>query len=128
MFTFCMAYAQLEETGVVPGAETQTPKGGIDDQSTEFDAQKSEESFKEDYTFGYILPESIEQETVEISPVSVNKKEKSEGKNNAVQVVEDSNITDLIPESVEQVPVKNLEEEEKKADMSIEEVQDCFLK
>ncbi|XP_044503693.1 titin isoform X4 [Mangifera indica] len=115
---------ELEETGVVPGAETQTPKGGIDDQSTEFDAQKSEESFKEDYTFGYILPESIEQETVEISPVSVNKKEKSEGKNNVVQVVEESNITNLVPESVEQVPVKNLEEEEKKADMSIEEISD----
>ncbi|KAJ0112829.1 hypothetical protein Patl1_02822 [Pistacia atlantica] len=111
---------KLEATGVVEDAETQILKE--ENQSAELEAEKSEKSFKEDQTIGCISPESIEQETVEISPVSVNKTEKSEGEK-VEQIVEESITTDLV-QSVEQAPVKNLEDEEKKTEESTGEISD----
>ncbi|KAK0589641.1 hypothetical protein LWI29_016693 [Acer saccharum] len=70
----------------------------------------------------YIPVESVEQETVESSQGSTNNAENSEADNNKEYTIEDGNIRGLIPESVEQDPVKNLNDEKMKAEKSSGEI------
>ncbi|XP_031286423.1 inner centromere protein A-like [Pistacia vera] len=93
------ACTQLEATSVT-SVQTQEEES-IVGQSRELEAEKIEQSSEEGHTVTDISSESIEQETVEIYLGDANEAEKSGG--------------DLNPESVEQAPVKNLEDEEKTA-------------
>ncbi|KAK2661688.1 hypothetical protein Ddye_000262 [Dipteronia dyeriana] len=70
----------------------------------------------------YIPVESVEQETVESSQGSTNNAENSEADNNKEYTIENGNIRGLIPESVEQDPVKNLNDEKMKAGKSLGEI------
>lgn len=70
----------------------------------------------------YILPLSIEKETSENSGATKFKEEKTEVENSTEQNVEESNSGGLIPESVDQSPVMNLEDNRKREDKSTREV------
>ncbi|KAK3183631.1 hypothetical protein Dsin_030917 [Dipteronia sinensis] len=66
----------------------------------------------------YISVESVEQETVESSQGSTNNAEISEADNTKEYTIEDGNIRGLKPESIEQDPVMNLNDEKMKAEKS----------
>lgn len=70
----------------------------------------------------YISPVSIEKETSENSDGTKFKEEKTEVENSTEQNVKESNSGGLIPESVDQSPVMNLEDNRKREDKSTREV------
>lgn len=100
--------------------------------SGEFEEGKSEKSSEEDDKVPevskqgndtYTSPLSIEQETL-VTEGNIHEEEKSEGENNGHHDMEESNSRGLIPESesVEQSPVKNLENDNTEEDKSAGEV------
>lgn len=100
--------------------------------SGEFEEGKSEKTSQEDDKVPevskqgndtYTSPLSIEQETL-VTEGNIHKEEKSEGENNGHRDMEENNSRGLIPESesVEQSPVKNLENDNTEEDKSAGEV------
>lgn len=101
------------------------------DQSREVEEEETEQSSLEDGTVAdmskqgndtYISPVSIEKEIFENSEGTKVQEETTERENNREQNVKESNSGGLVPESVDQSPVKNLEDDRMREDKSTREV------
>ncbi|XP_024046033.1 uncharacterized protein LOC18051061 isoform X1 [Citrus clementina] len=127
------ASVELKTTSGSEDSEKQTlkvernadPSRGVEEeeieQSSQEDDMAAEMSKQGNDT--YISPVSIEKETSENSGATKFKEEKTEVENSTEQNVEESNSGGLIPESVDQSPVMNLEDNRKREDKSTREVQ-----
>lgn len=95
-------------------------KESVVEQSREVEVEKTELRSTEEHAIANMSLESIDREAVVISSGNEIKAEESEGKNDVI--IEESNIGSLIPEIVEQVSLKKVEDEEKKEHESTGEV------
>ncbi|KAL9458346.1 hypothetical protein AB3S75_007251 [Citrus x aurantiifolia] len=126
------ASVELKTTSGSEDSEKQTLKGERNaDPSRGVEEEEIEQSSQEDDMAAemskqgndtYILPLSIEKETSENSDGTEFKEEKTEVENSTEQNVEESNSGGLIPESVDQSPVMNLEDNRKREDKSTREI------
>ncbi|ESR59822.1 hypothetical protein CICLE_v10014006mg [Citrus x clementina] len=126
------ASVELKTTSGSEDSEKQTlkvernadPSRGVEEeeieQSSQEDDMAAEMSKQGNDT--YISPVSIEKETSENSGATKFKEEKTEVENSTEQNVEESNSGGLIPESVDQSPVMNLEDNRKREDKSTREI------
>ncbi|KAL9454783.1 hypothetical protein AB3S75_010228 [Citrus x aurantiifolia] len=126
------ASVELKTTSGSEDSEKQTlnvernadPSRGIEEeeieQSSQEDDMAAEMSKQGNDT--YISPVSFEKETSENSGATKFKEEKTEAENSTEQNVEESNSGGLIPESVDQSPVMNLEDNRKREDKSTREI------
>ncbi|KAH9742419.1 hypothetical protein KPL70_002937 [Citrus sinensis] len=126
------ASVELKTTSGSEDSEKQTlkvernadPSRGVEEegieQSSQEDDMAAEMSKQGNDT--YISPVSIEKETSENSDGTKFKEEKTEVENSTEQNVKESNSGGLIPESVDQSPVMNLEDNRKREDKSTREI------